>query len=588
MRAPNTRYQAAARVQSILEIEITIIDGAASFSFIHQDILNFKGITRSMSESMMNTQSGRGLRPSDFFHNFLGESPLWYKKTILFFLILNPILWGIHLYLNSNQGIETMGFVAGWILVIQFIFTLAMALRCYPLQPGGLLALEAIALGMASPYMVFDEVKHNLPVILLLMFMVAGVFFMKDLLLFIFTKLLVKVRSKLNVSLMFILVAAVCSAFLDALTVIAVIISVGVGFNAVANKVTADTTVHANEAARMDFAVDVIKFRRFLRNVLMHAAIGTALGGVCTMVGEPQNLLIANEMKWEFLEFIVRMGIVTVPVFFVGLLTCILLEKTKWFSFGATMPVSVLAQLEKFDRAQSAALQGRDIARFIVQGVAAVFLVIALAFHVAEVGLIGLSIIVIQTAWNGVVREHDIGPAFEEALPFTALLVVFFAIVAVIGGLQLFNPIADAVFRMDPSQQPGMFYIANGLLSVMSDNVFVATVYMKEITSNLDCFAVATNVESMVQGAVEDKHHDVTEYVPGPDHDLCNKLAVAVNTGTNIPSVGTPNGQAAFLFLLTSSLAPKLGLSYMRMVVMALPYTLTLGITGWIMVNFFL
>ncbi len=31
-------------------------------------------------------------------------------------------------------------------------------------------------------------------------------------------------------------------------------------------------------------------------------------------------------------------------------------------------------------------------------------------------------------------------------------------------------------------------------------------------------------------------------------------LAVAINTGTNLPSVATPNGQAAFLFLLTSAL----------------------------------
>ena len=28
-------------------------------------------------------------------------------------------------------------------------------------------------------------------------------------------------------------------------------------------------------------------------------------------------------------------------------------------------------------------------------------------------------------------------------------------------------------------------------------------------------------------------------------------LAIAINTGTNLPSVATPNGQAAFLFLLT-------------------------------------
>ena len=55
---------------------------------------------------------------------------------------------------------------------------------------------------------------------------------------------------------------------------------------------------------------------------------------------------------------------------------------------------------------------------------------------------------------------------------------------------------------------------------------------------------------------------------------------VAINTGTNIPSVATPNGQAAFLFLLTSALAPRIRLSYGRMVIMAFPYTVTMSITG--------
>ena len=57
-------------------------------------------------------------------------------------------------------------------------------------------------------------------------------------------------------------------------------------------------------------------------------------------------------------------------------------------------------------------------------------------------------------------------------------------------------------------------------------------------------------------------------------------LAVAINTGTNLPSVATPNGQAAFLFLLTSALAPLIRLSYGRMVWMALPYTLVLTLVG--------
>ena len=67
-----------------------------------------------------------------------------------------------------------------------------------------------------------------------------------------------------------------------------------------------------------------------------------------------------------------------------------------------------------------------------------------------------------------------------------------------------------------------------------------------------------------------------------------NNLAIAINTGTNIPSVATPNGQAAFLFLLTSSLAPLINLSYLRMVYMALPYTIVLSIVGYTAINLFL
>ena len=64
--------------------------------------------------------------------------------------------------------------------------------------------------------------------------------------------------------------------------------------------------------------------------------------------------------------------------------------------------------------------------------------------------------------------------------------------------------------------------------------------------------------------------------------DQFDLLAVAINTGTNLPSVATPNGQAAFLFLLTSALAPLIRLSYGRMVVMAFPYTIVLTIVGLI------
>jgi len=184
----------------------------------------------------------------------------------------------------------------------------------------------------------------------------------------------------------------------------------------------------------------------------------------------------------------------------------------------------------------------------------ALVLVFGLAFHWAPVGLIGLMVIVLLTALNGITEEHRIGHAFEEALPFTALLVVFFAIVAVIHDQHLFSPVIAWVLTLDDAVQPGMFFLANGLLSAISDNVFVATVYINEIS------------EALKDGEITRAQFD--------------KLVIAINTGTNLPSVATPNGQAAFLFLLTSALAPLIRLSYMRMVFMALPYTVVLTVVG--------
>ena len=56
---------------------------------------------------------------------FLGNSPNWYKSTILAFLILNPIL-----LLILNEANLNGSFIVGWIFLLEFIFTLALALKC--------------------------------------------------------------------------------------------------------------------------------------------------------------------------------------------------------------------------------------------------------------------------------------------------------------------------------------------------------------------------------------------------------------------------------------------------------------------------
>lgn len=488
------------------------------------------------------------------YKSFLGNSPDWYKKIILAFLVLNPIL------------LFTAGpTVTGWVVIAEFILTLAMALKCYPLQAGGLIAFEVVLLGLTSPQTVFHEIEGNLDVILLLVFMVAGIYFMKPLLMYVFGKIFIKVRSKLVLSLLFSFLAAFLSAFLDALTVTAVLIGVFVGFYQVYHKVHSSNADYDDSGVpdREELGGDTLEqFRSFMRSLVMHGAVGTALGGVCTQVGEPQNLLIAAKLEWNFMEFFWAMAPITMPVLVSGLATVVVLELTGWFGFGTKLPEQVRAIIQGYVDKQDASRTDKEKYAIKVQAVAAIFLIIALANHWAPVGLIGLAIIVLQTAFTGIIDEHKIGHSFEEALPFTALLAVFFVIVGMIHDLHLFTPIIDGVLAMDKSIQPTMFYVANGVLSMISDNVFVATVYINEVRAAFDAGSIS--------------------------REEFENLAIAINTGTNLPSVATPNGQAAFLFLLTSALAPAIRLSYTRMIWMALPYTIVLGGVGLICVKMFL
>lgn len=529
--------------------------------------------------------------------NFLGHAPDWYKKVILAFLLINPLLM-----------FAAGPIIAGWALIAEFIFTLAMALKCYPLPAGGLLALEAVALGMTSTETIYHEALNNFEVILLLIFMVAGIYFMKEFLQFTFTRILVRVQSKTVISLLFCFAGAFLSAFLDALTVTAVIIAVAYSFYNIYHRFASGKTLNCDHDLCNDQAVidknrqDLIEFRAFLRNLMMHGAVGTALGGVCTLVGEPQNLLIGGEMGWHFVEFFLEVMPVSIPVLVVGLLTCVAVEKFHLFGYGATLPGNIRSHLLETAVEMEEKQGQKGKTRLIIQTLTGVWLVVALALHLAAVGIIGLSVIIILTSVNGYIEEHQLGKAFEEALPFTALLVVFFSIVAVIHDQGIFHPIIEFVLSMKGQAQLVAYYVANGLLSAISDNVFVATVYISETKLHfINLLGTLPNIGMTGQALMEkltDPHllrADVVAAMPQATaakvleimHQF-DRLAVAINTGTNIPSVATPNGQAAFLFLLTSALAPVIRLSYGRMVMLALPYTITMSLTGLVAVNYFL
>ena len=114
------------------------------------------------------------------------------------------------------------------------------------------------------------------------------------------------------------------------------------------------------------------------------------------------------------------------PILFTGLLTCIIVEKFSIAGFGNQLPSNVREIFNDYSKYRKENITLRDKTELLIESVVLIFLVFALAFSIAAVGLIGLSVMVLLTAFKGITHEHKLGDAFHEALPFTALLAVFF------------------------------------------------------------------------------------------------------------------------------------------------------------------
>jgi NhaB family Na+:H+ antiporter len=110
----------------------------------------------------------------------------------------------------------------------------------------------------------------------------------------------------------------------------------------------------------------------------------------------------------------------------------------------------------------------------------------------------------------------------------------------------LFEPIMAWVLGLQGKMQMLWLFITNGVLSAISDNVFVATVYIDQVKAAFE------------QGRI--------------DQATLDAMAATIVMGTGIPAMATPNGHAALLFLLTSAISGMVRLSYLRMVWMGLPF----------------
>ena len=144
--------------------------------------------------------------------------------------------------------------------------------------------------------------------------------------------------------------------------------------------------------------------------------MGTALGGVCTLVGEPQNLLIATVAGWEFMEFFWLMAPITMPVLVAGLLTCLFLEQTKIFGYGQSF-LQRSARFWRTFRLRKMQKRHPHPTHDCHTGVGSRRSRDWPALHLAAVGLIGLMIIVLLTAFNGIVEDTSWGMHLKKHSP---------------------------------------------------------------------------------------------------------------------------------------------------------------------------
>ena len=154
-------------------------------------------------------------------------------------------------------------------------------------------------------------------------------------------------------------------------------------------------------------------------------------------------------MGWDFLTFAAEIRHVSIPALIAGLCVVVTTELTGTFGFGGKLEPNVRAILKGFIEEENSKKTQKETYALIIQGICAVLLIFGLAFHVMEVGLIGLMLLVLLTALTGIIEEKRIGHAFEESLPFVSLLVIFFIIVSLIHDQHLFLLLfAEKVFGL--------------------------------------------------------------------------------------------------------------------------------------------
>ena len=231
--------------------------------------------------------------------------------------------------------------------------------------------------------------------------MVAAIYFLREMLVYTFTKLLVRVQSRSLLAFLFVATGAILSVFLDAFTVLAVIITVAGGFYAVYHRVAsgksdqeevhdASTDGQIGDLHRSD--LDAFGAQCRSSSMICRSRITTIGGFGDAGGGEPDSSAEASGLGNRSTSPARWWSVITAGNRPTGRRRRA--QRFAWFGYGSPVPPAVRQVLLDFERRESARMTPRHKHVIVsVQVIVAILLVIALAFHVAEIGVIGLAII---------------------------------------------------------------------------------------------------------------------------------------------------------------------------------------------------
>ena len=417
-------------------------------------------------------------------------------------------------------------FVVSAFIVAEFIAALTLSSKIYPLLSGGLLFMQFLFMGLLPGEVYWLEIEHNIALTLLLVFVVTGVDFLQKLLMTIFSGLIMGIKNLTSLCITFSVFAAVFSANMDALTVTAVMMTI------TTSMLAAIMIIIEVKKAGYISDTEEEQFRAFLYGLMMSGLIGTMLGGMLTMIGEPQNYDIAKKNGWGMSEFFFRMIPIGAPVFIVGICALGWSVKKKKFGYGVEMPTRIRTSLEEHFNFEKAKMTMKEKFPIFVQMVVLFFFVYQLFSHQYELAVVGLFLIILIAVFTGINSEHTIAHKFVEAMGFVAVLMTFYGLVALINHHQVFTGVVEVIMEIEDQRFKAVaISAAAGAKSILSDNVLVELIWMTE----LDKLLLSSSITPW-------------------EHDY---YSIALNAGTNVPSILTPNGSAPFLFFFLSSLAIK-------------------------------